>query len=235
LDVVALAVLQLLAGIRSWHLIAAGVAGAALCLGFGRAAKLGLIGAALCSAVALAGVVGMWRSSGPPPEAIVMARTVGAPGGDDHVEWKFEDPRSIFLHSRRAGDALWIDGIRVFAKNGSDRPLHNLSAVVRSYTAGKEMKLGLVVNGRLLDAGEGQSVPPKSEFALLYAIPSMTGDRVSGVPADQLSRTFGDLYFTFRYDINQIFARLVSMPEIEQKILRIGQASALPAPSGGPR
>jgi hypothetical protein len=63
----------------------------------------------------------------------------------------------------------------------------------------------------------------------------MTGDRVSGVPADQLSRTFGDLYFTFRYDINQIFARLVSMPEIEQKILRIGQASALPAPSGGPR
>jgi hypothetical protein len=234
LGVVALAMLQLLAQIRSWHLIAAGMVGAALCLGFGRTATLGLVGAAFCVAVALTGVVDMWRSHGPPREAIVMARTVGAPGGDDQVEWKFDDPRSIFLHSRRAGEALWIDGIRVLAKNPSDRPLHNLSAVVRSYAAGKEMKLSLIVNGRLLDSGEAQSVPPQSEFSLLHVIPSMLDEPRTGVPAGQFPRTFGDLYFTFSYDINQIFARLVSMPEIERQILRIEQENALPAPSDGP-
>jgi hypothetical protein len=160
----------------------------------------------------------MWRSHGaPPPVAVFTAGTVGAPGGDDRVEWKFEDPCSILLHSRRTGNALWIDGIRVFARNLSDRPLSNLHAVVRSYTGGKEMRLGLVVNDRLLDAGEAQSVPPKSEFSLLC----MLDDRMSGIPADQLLRAFGDLYFTFKFDTNQMFSRLVAVSEIEQQLSRI--------------
>jgi hypothetical protein len=228
-----LAMLQLLAQIRSWHLVAAGIAGAALCIGFGRTATLGLVGAALCGAVALAGVVQMWRSYGPPPQVVVVARTVGAPGGDDQVEWKFEDPRSIFLHSRRPGDALWIDGIRVFANNLSDRPLNNLSAVVRSYAAGREMRLDLVVNDRRLDSSDVQSVPAKSEFSLLYVIPAMLGERASGIPADQFLRAFGDLYFTFRFDANQIFARLVASSEIERQISRIEQENALSVPSNG--
>jgi hypothetical protein len=180
-----IAVLQFLTRIESWHLVAAGIAGAALCIGFGRAATLGLVGATLCGSVALAGLVAMWRSNGAPRQiAIVTARTVGAPGGDDDVEWKFEDPRSIFLHSRRPGDALRIDGIQVFAKNLSDRPLSNLTAVVRSHQAGREMKMSLVLDDRQVDASEPQTVPPKSEFSLLYIIPSMLDDRVSGIPAD---------------------------------------------------
>jgi hypothetical protein len=75
----------------------------------------------------------MWRSYGAPDRiVIVAARTVGASGGDGDVDWKFEDPRSIFLYSRRSGGLLWIDGIRILASNQSDRPLTNLRGVVRS-------------------------------------------------------------------------------------------------------
>ncbi len=145
------------------------------------------------------------------------------------MEWKFEEPHSIFLHSRRPGDALWIDGIQIFAKNLSDRPLSNLRAVVRSHQAGREMKMSLVVNDRQVGTSEAQSVPPRSEFSLLYIIPSMLDDRVSGIPAAQFLRAFGDLYFMFGYDSNQMFARLVSVPQIERQLLRI-EENALPEP-----
>jgi hypothetical protein len=137
-----------------------------------------------------------------------------------------------FLHSRRPGDALWIDGIRIFAKNLSNRPLTNLRAVVRSYQAGGEMKMNLVLD-RQLDAGEPQTVPAGSEFALLYMIPAALDGRVSGIPAAQFVPAFGDLHFTSRYDTNQIFARLVSVPQIEQQLLRIEREddNAAPAPT----
>jgi hypothetical protein len=122
--------------------------------------------------------------------------------------------------------------IRIFAKNLSDRPLSNLTAVVRSHQAGREMKLRLVLDDRQVDASESQTVPPKSEFSLLYIIPSMLDDRVSGIPADQFPRAFGDLNFMFGYDANQMFARLVSVPEIEEQILRIERedGNVLPMP-----
>jgi hypothetical protein len=84
-----------------------------------------------------------------------------------------------------------------------------------------------------LNAGEPQTVPPRAEFSLLYMIPSMLDDRESGIPADQFRQAFGDLYFTFRYDTNQMFAPLVSVPEIEQQLSRIEReaASPLPAPA----
>jgi hypothetical protein len=140
------------------------------------------------------------------------------------VDWKFEDPRTIFLHARHPGDALWVDGIRIFAKNLSNRPLTNLRAVVRSYQAGRAMTMNLVLDDRQLDGNEPQTVPAGSEFSLLYIIPSVIGDRASGMPAAQIVPAFGDLNFTFRYDPNQMFARLVSAPEIEQQLLphRIG-------------
>jgi hypothetical protein len=217
-----LAVLQLLTLIESWHLVAAGGAGAVLCMIFGRTTPFGLIGAALCGVVALAGATDIWRSFGAPRQvAVVMARTVGAQGGDDDVEWKFENPHTIFLHSRRPGDALWIDGIRIFAKNLSDRPLTNLRAAVRSHRAGTEMKMNLVLDNRQLDGSEPQIVPGRSDFSLLYLIPSRLDDRAFGIPAAQFAPTFGDLSFMFRYDTNQMFARLVSVPEIERQLSQI--------------
>jgi len=229
-----LSVLYFLARIESWHLVAGGVTGAVLCIGLGRTTTLRLVGATLCSSVALAGVAAMWRSYAAPRQiAVVTARTIGARGGDDAVEWKFEDPRSIFLHSRRPGDALWIEGIRIFAKNLSDRPLNNLTAVVRSRTGGKDMKMYLVRDDRQVGASDSLTVPSKSEFLLLYIIPSMLDDRVSGIPADQFLRAFGDLDFMFGYDTNQMFSRLVSVPEIEQQLLRIERedGNALPTPA----
>jgi hypothetical protein len=90
----ALAMLLFLAQIQSWHLVAAGVAGAALCIGLRRTIVLALIGATLCGAVARAGIVDMWRSRGAPDRiVIVAARTVDASGGDGDVDWKFEDPQ----------------------------------------------------------------------------------------------------------------------------------------------
>jgi hypothetical protein len=228
-----LAVLQFLTQAESWHVVAAGTAGAALCIIFGRTTTFGLIGATLCGAVALAGATHMWRSFGAPRQVpAVMARTVGAQGGDDDVDWKFEDPRTIFLYARHPGDALWVDGIRIFAKNLSNRPLTNLRAVVRSCQAGREMKMNLVLDDRQLEGSEPQIVPAKSDFSLLYMIPSAVSDRMSGIPAAQFVPAFGDLNFTFRYGTNQMFARLVSAPEIEQQLLRIEQEdnNAAPAP-----
>jgi hypothetical protein len=73
---------------------------------------------------------------------------------------------------------------------------------------------------------------PGPKFSLLYIIPSVLGDRAPGTPAAQIVPAFGDLNFTFRYDPNQMFARLVSAPEIEQQLLRIEQEdnNAAPAP-----
>ena len=84
-----------------------------------------------------------------------------------------------------------------------------------------------------MNAGEQQTVPPRAEFSLLYMIPSMLDDWESGIPADQFRQAFGDLYFTFRYDTNQMFAPLVSVPEIEQQLSRIERqdGNALPAPA----
>jgi hypothetical protein len=227
-----LSVLQLLIQIEAWHLIAAGLVGAALCIVLGRTTTLGLVGATLCGAVAIAAAVTMWRSHGSPRQiATVMARTVGTPGGDDVVEWKFDPPYSIFLASRRSGDLLWIDGIQIHAKNASDRPLRNLTAVVRSYMGQKEIKLRLVLADRQVSAGESQAVPSNSEFSLLYLIPAMSGDGAPGVPAGQFLQAFGDLYFNVRYDINQMFARLVSVDEMDQQLSRLERdvGNAFPA------
>jgi len=226
-----LAVLRFLMHIESWHLVAAGATGAALCIIFGRTSTFGLIGATLCGAVALAGATNIWRSFGAARQvAVVTARTVGAQGESDDVEWRFEDP-TIFLHSRRSGDALWIDGIRIFAKNLSNRPLANLRAVVRSHQAGREMKMDLVLDDRPLDGSEPQTVPAGSDFSLLHMIPSALDDRLSGIPAAQFVPAFGDLNFMFKYDTNQMFARLVSVPEIEQQLLRLEHQDDNAAPA----
>jgi hypothetical protein len=164
-DAFMLAVLQFLTRVKSWHVVAAGTAGAAVCIIFGHTTIFGLVGATLCGAVALAAVTHMWRSFGAPRQLpTVMARTVGAQGGDDDVDWKFEDPRTIFLHARHPGDALWVDGIRIFAKNLSNRPLTNLRAVVRSYQAGRAMTMNLVLDDRQLNGNEPQTVPAGSEI-----------------------------------------------------------------------
>ena len=217
-----LTVLQLLAQTQSRHLVAAGTLGAALCIMFGRTTIFGLVGATLCGAVALAGAMQMWRSIGASHQApVVMAKTVGAQDGDDDVDWKFQDPHTIFLHSRRPGRTLWIDGIRIFAKNLSNRPLTNLRAVVRALQTGREMKMHLVLDHRQLDGSEPQTVPAKSDFSLLYMIPPALDDRVSGIPATQFVPAFGDLNFMFGYDADQMFARLVSVREIERQLSRI--------------
>ena len=91
--------------------------------------------------------------------------------------------------------------------------------------------MNLALDDRRLDVGEAQTVPPKSKFSMMHVIPSMLEDGASGIPATQFVRAFGDLDFTFGYDTNQTFSRLLSIPEIEQQILRIERESdgALPA------
>jgi hypothetical protein len=93
------------------------------------------------------------------------------------------------------------------------------------------MKMNLVLDDRQLEDSEPQTVPASSDFSLLYIIPSALGDRVSGIPAAQFVPTFGDLNFTFRYDTNQMFARLVSVPEIEQKLSLIEHEDVHAAPA----
>jgi hypothetical protein len=226
-----LSLLQLLLQIEAWHLIAAGLVGAALCIVLGRTSTLGWVGATLCAAVAIAAAVTMWRSQGPPRQITVMASTVGAPGGDNVVEWRFDAPYSIFLVSRRSGDLLWVDGIQIYAKNSSNRPLGNLTAVLRSYSGQKEIKLQLVLADRPVSASESQTVPPNSEFSLLYPIPATFDAGVPGVPAGQFLRAFGDLYFKVGYDTNQMFGRLISVAEMDRQLSRLAQATgnALPA------
>jgi hypothetical protein len=233
-----LSVLQLLIQIKAWHLIAAGIVGAAVCIVLGRTTTLGLVGATLCGAVAIAAAVTMWRSPGSRDHAVIItASTVGAAGGDDVVEWRIDTPYSIFLASRRSGNLLWIDGIQIQAKNSSDRPLLNLRAVVRSHLGQKEMRLQLVLADRRVSASEAQTVPPNSEFSLLYLIPAMPGDGARGLPADQFLHAFGDLYFNVGYEINQMFARLISVDEMDRQLSRIereiGDASP-PSPSRMP-
>jgi hypothetical protein len=231
-DALVLSMLQLLIQIEAWHLIAAGIIGAAVCIILGRTTTLGLVGATLCGAVAIAATFTMWRSQGSRDHAgIVTASTVGAPGGDDMVEWKIDAPYSIFLAFRRSGGLLWIDGIQIHARNSSDRPLRNLTAVLRSYLGQKEMKLQLVLAGRRVSASEAQTVPPNSEFSLLYPIPAMPGGGARGLPADQFLHAFGDLYFNVGYDINQMFARLISVDEMDRQLSRIGREIGNASPS----
>jgi hypothetical protein len=61
----------------------------------------------------------------------------------------------------------------------------------------------------------------------------MSDDPVSGVPAAQFLRVFGDLEFIFGYDTRQMFTRLVSVPEVEQQLLRIAreERDVVPAPA----
>jgi hypothetical protein len=225
-----LLVLQLLIQIEAWQLIAVGLAGAALCIVLGRTSTLGWVGATLCGAVAIGAAVTMWRSQGPPRQITVMARTVGAPGGDDVVEWRFDAPYSIFLVSRRYGDLLWVDGIQIYARNSSNRPLGNLTAVLRSYLGQKDIKLQLVLADRQVNASVSQTVPPNSDFSLLYLIPATSDAGPPGVPAGQFLRAFGDLYFNAGYDTNQIFGRLISVAEMDRQLSRLAQGAgnALP-------
>jgi hypothetical protein len=234
-DALMLSVLQLLIQIEAWHLIAAGFAGAALCIVLGRATTLGLVGATLCGAVAIGAAGTMWLSqSSPDRVVIVTASTVGAPGGDDVVEWKIDPPHSILLVSRRSGGLLWIDGIQIHAKNLVDRPLRNLTAVLRPNFGQKEIKLQLVLADRQVSAGESQTVPPDSEFSLLYLIPAMPDGGAPGLPAGQFLHTFGDLHFTVRYDTNQMFARLISTDALDQQLARLEQEVGNASPGRKP-
>jgi hypothetical protein len=228
-----LSVLQFFVQIEAWHLIAAGLIGAALCIAVGRTSTFGLVGATLCGALSIAAAVTMWRSqSSPERVVIVTASTVGAPGGDDVVEWRIDAPDSILV-SRRSGGLLWIDGIEIKARNLSDRPLRNLTAVLRSNIGQKEIALQLVLAGRPVSADESQTVPPSAEFSLLYPMPAMPGD-APGLPAGQFLQTFGDLFLNVRYDTNQMFARLISTDAIDRQLVRLEQeaGNALPASPG---
>jgi hypothetical protein len=65
----------------------------------------------------------------------------------------------------------------------------------------------------------------------------MPGDGARGLPADQFLHAFGDLYFNVGYEINQMFARLISVDEMDRQLSRIereiGDASP-PSPSRMP-
>jgi hypothetical protein len=102
----------------------------------------------------------MWRSQGSPRQFTVTAQTVGASGGDDVVEWKIDAPYSIFLASRRSGGLSRIDGIQIHAKNLSDRPLRNLTAVLRPNFGQKEIKLQLVLADRQVSAANRKPFRP---------------------------------------------------------------------------
>jgi hypothetical protein len=122
----------------------------------------------------------------------------------------------------------WYPDLR---QDSSDRPLGNLTAILRSYLGPKEIKLQLVLADRQVSASESQTVPPNSEFSLLYLIPATSDASAPGVPVRQFSRTFGDLYFNVRYDTNQMFSRLISMAEMDGQLSRLAQGvgDALPA------
>jgi hypothetical protein len=56
----------------------------------------------------------------------------------------------------------------------------------------------------------------------------MVDERVPGLPAGEFLQVFGDLHFMFGYDTNQMFARLVSVAEIEQQLSRIEREPGQP-------
>jgi len=223
LNTIALFFLRLfLLALRPWRLALFGLGGAALCVGLGDGNTAARAAAVLFLALALWGLWWQWRwQRTPRSPPIVSARTVAALDGDDEVEWKFDEPSTIFLHSRRPGEALWIEGIRLPAANRSGRPLNNLVASVKCRPRGERFRLTLAVCNRELAPDEPQTVPPLSEFSLTCLFPARDGQTRPGMSVDHFLREVDSLLFVFRYDTGQMFARPVSDDDIKRQIARL--------------
>jgi hypothetical protein len=201
--------LAMLAQLQPWHLIAFGV-----------------VGVIVCATIGLTGVLWAWRSgNGERYVFVVSARIVPDRDEAGPVEWKFDQPNSIFDYSRR-GDALWIEGLEFRAINRTGQPLQNPVARVRADRMDKDVALNLAIGDAWIDLSKGFIISPGIEFGLVSKFDIKK--KPDGVPADQFQEKFGGLTFIFSYDGGDSFTRYFTPDEIEQQILTIKRSSRKP-------
>lgn len=198
--------LAVLAQLQPWHLI-----------------TFGVLGTIVCVTIGLTGVLWAWRSSnGERPVFVVSSRIVPDHDEAGPIEWKFDQPHSIFDYSRR-GDAMWIEGFEFRAVNRTGQLLKNPLARVRADRMDKEVLLNLAIGDTRIDLSKGFIISPGREFGLVSRFDIQKDP--AGILADQFLERFGGLTFTFSHDGGESFTRCFSPHEIEQHISAIKRES----------
>jgi hypothetical protein len=140
------------------------------------------------------------------------------PSKTNRITWNFEDqqhpPFFLAFEKTNTMDAPALFGFQAHGKNNSDKPILNISGVVRSLITNKEFPIKIVAEGFYVDPKDTNGIPPFSEFD----VTTMDGP-VNVVNGQIVSRSvkmndFAEFEFEFDYDGNK-FVRKFTKDEID--------------------
>jgi hypothetical protein len=160
--------------------------------------KLDLLTVGLLGLVVFAGVtaLGLYRQlpsvTSVTPQDDFVKNTAGPP-----IEWRFDKPVTIFMYSRKPGDAVRVDAVWIHATNNGDYALKSVKAGIRSDLKSELTPMRVNPHGIVMPPDKSAAViPAKTDFDLTL--------EVEGGPltAEQFMREYGTLYFVFEYERN---------------------------------
>jgi hypothetical protein len=132
-----------------------------------------------------------------------LATRIYPPGNiqSNKISWNFEDvqhPPFFFALQKTELSGTVLLGFQAHGKNNSDKPINNISGIVRSNITNKEFPIKFIVQGVPVDPPDTNAIPPFAEFDVsTQTEPALT---VNGVIENKHQSIPEFSAFTFEFD-----------------------------------
>jgi hypothetical protein len=127
------------------------------------------------------------------PKNPLLKNVAGPP-----IEWRFDKPATIFMYSRKPGDAVRIEAIVINGTNTSDFALKDVSALLTADMKSSQLfTMRVNPHGVYLEPDKSAGViPPRAKFDLTMSVDPY------GMTAEDFLKQYGSLRFSFSYQNN---------------------------------
>jgi hypothetical protein len=142
------------------------------------------------------------------------------PSKTNRIVWNFEDqehpPFFLAFEKTNTMDAPVLVGFQAHGKNNSDKPIKNISGVVRSLITNKEFPIKIMAEGSPSSPNDTNGIPPFADFDIV----TMEGpvNVVNGQIVSRIEKMsdFSEFEFEFDYDGNK-FVRKFTKDEVDKQ------------------
>ena len=142
------------------------------------------------------------------------------PSKTNRIVWNFEDqehpPFFLGFEKTNTMDAPVLIGFQAHGKNNSDKPIVNISGVVRSLITNKEFPIKIMADGQITATKDTNGIPPFAEFDIYTQDGPV--NMLNGVIVSKTEKMsdFSEFEFEFDYDGNK-FVRKFTKDEIDKQ------------------
>jgi hypothetical protein len=140
------------------------------------------------------------------------------PSKTNRIVWNFEDqehpPFFLGFEKTNLMESPAFVGFQAHGKNNSDKPIINVSGVVRSLITNREFPVRIMADGIPTDPRDTNGIPPFAEFDVVtkdIPVRIVNGVIVSGTES---MADFAEFEFEFDYDGNK-FVRRFTKDEVD--------------------